>query len=83
MRKKTVLITGGAGFIGSHMCEKLLRNNYAVICLDNLVTGCLENIKSLLKDKNFRFEKRNVSNYIDIPGKVNYVLPKPTSVKKK
>lgn len=74
MRKKTVLITGGAGFIGSHMCEKLLNNNYSVICLDNFVTGSPENIKALFKYKDFRFEKRNVSNYIDIPGKVDYVL---------
>jgi len=74
MPKKTVLITGGAGFIGSHMCEKMLINNYAVICLDNLITGSLENIKLLLKHKNFRFERRNVSNYLDIPGKIDYVL---------
>jgi len=74
MRKKTVLITGGAGFIGSHMCEKLLNNNYVVICLDNLVTGSVENIKGLLKFKYFRFDKRNVSNYINIPGKLDYVL---------
>lgn len=74
MRKKTVLITGGAGFIGSHMCEKLLDNNYAVICLDNFATGSLGNIKQLFKHKNFRFDKRNVSNYIDIPGKIDYVL---------
>ncbi len=74
MRKKTVLITGGAGFIGSHMCEKLLNNNYAVICLDNFATGSTENIKVLLKHKNFRFDKRDVSNYIDIPGRIDYVL---------
>jgi len=74
MRKKTVLITGGAGFIGSNMCEKLLNNGYAVICLDNFVTGSAENIKGLFKNNDFRFEKRNVSNYIDIPGKIDYVL---------
>ncbi|MFA6129826.1 MAG: UDP-glucuronic acid decarboxylase family protein [Candidatus Omnitrophota bacterium] len=74
MRKKTVLITGGAGFIGSHMCEKLLCNNYAVICLDNFITGSPENIKALFKHKNFRFERRNVSDYIDIAGKLDYVL---------
>ena len=74
MRKKTVLITGGAGFIGSHMCEKLLNIDYSVICLDNFVTGSPDNIKGLFKRKDFNFEKRNVSNYIDIPGKVDYVL---------
>jgi len=74
MRKKTAVITGGAGFIGSHLCEKLLKNNYAVICLDNFITGNLENIKPLVKDKNFRFDVHNVSQYIDIHGKVDYVL---------
>jgi len=74
MRKKTVLITGGAGFIGSHMCEKLLNNNYAVICLDNFITGTKDNIKELFSYKDFRFEKHNVSNYIDIPGRLDYVL---------
>jgi len=74
MRKKTVLITGGAGFIGSHMCEKLLFNGYSVICLDNFVTGSLQNIKSLFKQKDFCFIEYNVSNYIDIPGRIDYVL---------
>jgi len=74
MRKKTVLITGGAGFIGSHMCEKLLNNDYAVICLDNFITGTKDNIKELFSYKDFRFEKHNVSNYIDIPGRIDYVL---------
>lgn len=74
MRKKTVLITGGAGFIGSHMCEKLLADNYAVICLDNFATGSPDNIKGLLKRKDFRFEKHNVCDYIDIPGRIDYVL---------
>ena len=73
-RKKRVLITGGAGFIGSHLCEKLLHENYSVICLDNFITGNLENIKPFLKDKNFRLEICNVSNYIDIPDKIDYVL---------
>ncbi len=74
MRKKMVLITGGAGFIGSHLCGKLLGSNYSVICLDNFITGNLENIKPFLKDRDFRLEKCNVSNYIDIPGKIDYVL---------
>ncbi len=72
--KGRVLITGGAGFIGSHLCEKLLCENYSVICLDNFITGCLGNIKSFLNNKNFRLEVCNVSNYIDIPGKIDYVL---------
>ena len=74
MRKKTVVITGGAGFIGSHLCDKLIQKDYKVICLDNLITGRIENIKHLLKDNNFRFKKFNVTKYIAIKGKVGYVL---------
>jgi dTDP-glucose 4,6-dehydratase len=74
MAKQTVLITGGAGFIGSHLCLKLLASNYKVICLDNFITGSRNNLKTVLQDKNFRIKVCNVSNYIDIPGKLDYVL---------
>ncbi len=74
MLKQTVLITGGAGFIGSHLCQKLLSNNYKVICLDNFITGSRNNLKPFFEDKNFRLEACNVSNYIDIPDKIDYVL---------
>ncbi len=74
MLKKTVLITGGAGFIGCHLCQKLLTHDYKVVCLDNFITGNLENVKPLLKDKNFRLIVHNVSNYIDIQDKIDYVL---------
>jgi len=73
-RKKTVLITGGAGFIGSHLCERLLFKNYSIICLDNFFSGNLDNIKCLLKDKYFRLKVHNVSNYINVAGKIDYVL---------
>ncbi|MDD4979684.1 MAG: SDR family oxidoreductase [Candidatus Omnitrophica bacterium] len=74
MHKKTVVITGGAGFIGSHLCDKLIKEDYKVICLDNLITGKTENIRHLTKDRNFRFIRYNVTGYIDIAGKVDYVL---------
>jgi len=74
MDKKIVLITGGAGFIGSHLCERLLKEGFKVICMDNLITGNLENIKPLLKDKNFLFIKHDVTKYIEIKGKIDYVL---------
>ncbi|MCX5669098.1 MAG: SDR family oxidoreductase [Candidatus Omnitrophica bacterium] len=74
MPKQTVLITGGAGFIGSHLCLKLLSSNYKVICLDNFITGSRDNLKTFIRNKNFRLEVCNVSNYIDIPGKIDYVL---------
>ncbi len=71
---KIVLITGGAGFIGSHLCELFLEKGYRVICLDNLITGKLSNISHLLKVKDFKFIKHNVSEYIDIKSPVHYVL---------
>ena len=74
MPKQTVLITGGAGFIGSHLCQKLLASGYKVICLDNFITGSRNNLSTFAKDKNFHLEVCNVSNYIDIPGKLDYVL---------
>ena len=74
MRKNKILITGGAGFIGSHLCQRLLNENYFVICLDNFITGNLANIKPFLKNRNFRLENKNVSNYIDVPGKLDYIL---------
>ncbi|MCK9571676.1 MAG: SDR family oxidoreductase [Candidatus Omnitrophica bacterium] len=74
MFKKTVLITGGAGFIGSHLSQKLLGLKYQVICVDNFITGNLDNIKPLLKDNNFRLVVHNVSNPIEVAGKVDFVL---------
>ncbi|MFA4984247.1 MAG: UDP-glucuronic acid decarboxylase family protein [Candidatus Omnitrophota bacterium] len=74
MSKKTAVITGGAGFIGSHLCERLIREGLRVICLDNLKTGALGNISSLFKDRNFSYRKHDVSEYISVSGKVNYVL---------
>jgi dTDP-glucose 4,6-dehydratase len=74
MAKKTVLITGGAGFIGSHLCQRLLTANYRVICLDNFITGNPSNLDQFSKDQNFSLEICNVSEYINIPGKLDYVL---------
>lgn len=69
-----VLITGGAGFIGSHLCDLLLEKGHSVICLDNLVTGSKENIKHNLKNKKFKFIKHNISRPIKISGKIDFVL---------
>ncbi len=74
MPKKTAFITGGAGFLGSHLCDKLIEEGFKVICMDNLITGTPGNISHLLKDKNFAFIKHNVTKYINIKGKVDYVL---------
>lgn len=73
-KKQIVLITGGAGFIGSHLCDRLIAEGFKIICMDNLITGKIENVQHLLKNKHFTFIKHNVSQYIRLSGKINYVL---------
>ena len=67
------LVTGGAGFIGSHLCDYLLNKNHQVICMDNLVTGSLANIKHIKNDR-FNFIEHNVTKFIDIDGPLDYIL---------
>ncbi|MGB2598962.1 MAG: UDP-glucuronic acid decarboxylase family protein [Candidatus Omnitrophota bacterium] len=69
-----ILLTGGAGFLGSHLAEKLLERGDEVICMDNLITGNLKNIEHLAGNKNFEFIKHDVSKYIDAKGKIDYVM---------
>ena len=69
-----VLVTGGAGFIGSHLTDRLLGAGHSVVVVDNLVTGSLENIAHLAGRDDFRFIKHDVSNFIFVPGEVNAVL---------
>ena len=71
---KKVLVTGGAGFIGSHLCEFLLNKGYRVIAMDNLVTGNLKNIESLSSNKNFAFINHDVSRHIVVNEKLDFVL---------
>src|SRR3989338_10814190 len=71
---KTVLITGGAGFLGSHLCDLMLSKGFRVICMDNFVTGNRENIKHLMNKKNFTFIEHNVTNHIDIKEDIDYIL---------
>lgn len=68
-----VLITGGAGFIGSHLADRFLQEDYEVTCMDNLITGDIENI-SHIRDKRFSFIHYDVTNYIYLEGKVGYIL---------
>jgi len=70
---KTSVVTGGAGFLGSHLCERLLAEGHRVICLDNLITGSLTNIEHLFANKNFTFFHYDVTNFIHVPGEVHYV----------
>jgi len=74
MPKPTVVITGGAGFIGSHLCDRFIGLGHKVVCLDNFITGNPDNIRHLLKHRNFRFIKQDVSRGVSIKGKVDFVL---------
>ncbi len=69
-----LLITGGAGFIGSHLCERFLKEGHSVTAIDNLLTGRLSNIEPLFKNPNFTFIKQDVTNFIHVPGKVDAIL---------
>ena len=68
------VVTGGAGFLGSHLCEKLLGAGHAVVCVDNLITGKRENIAHLLGRTDFEFVLHDVSKPIEIEGAVEFVL---------
>lgn len=70
---KRVLITGGAGFIGSHLCELFLKRGYEVICVDNLISGNMDNIAHLFGER-FTFLRYDITNPIWIPGRVDYIL---------
>src|SRR3990172_1915684 len=70
---KISVVTGGAGFLGSHLCDRLLNEGHRVVCLDNLVTGLLGNIEHLFSRKEFSFIQYDVTNFIHVPGDVHYV----------
>ncbi|MBI5324333.1 MAG: SDR family oxidoreductase [Ignavibacteriae bacterium] len=69
-----VLITGGAGFLGSHLCDRFLAEGDKVICIDNFITGSPDNIAHMIGNKNFKFIQHDVTNYIYVDGKVDYIL---------
>jgi len=69
-----VVVTGGAGFLGSHLCDKLLYEGHQVICIDNLITGHIKNIEHHDSNENFKFIKQDVTEYIYISGPVDYVF---------
>ncbi|HEY4935656.1 MAG TPA: UDP-glucuronic acid decarboxylase family protein [Puia sp.] len=74
MSKKRVLITGAAGFLGSHLCDRFIKEGYHVIGMDNLITGDLQNIQQLFKLEQFEFYHQDISKYIHVPGPVHYIL---------
>ena len=71
---KTVLITGAAGFLGSHLCDRFIKEGFRVIGMDNLITGDIRNIEHLFKNKDFEFYNHDVTKFIHVPGKLDYIL---------
>lgn len=71
---KRVLITGAAGFLGSHLCERFLKEGMYVIAMDNLITGDLRNIEHLMPNPNFEFNHHDVTKFVHIPGDLDYIL---------
>jgi dTDP-glucose 4,6-dehydratase len=74
MAKKRVLITGAAGFLGSHLCDRFIKEGYYVIGMDNLITGDLSNIEHLFPLQDFEFSHHDVSKFVHVPGELDYIL---------
>jgi dTDP-glucose 4,6-dehydratase len=74
MSNKRVLITGAAGFLGSHLCDRFINDGYDVVGMDNLITGDLRNIEHLMKLKEFEFYHHDVSKFVHVPGNIDYIL---------
>ena len=72
--KKRILITGAAGFLGSHLCEKFISEDFDVIAMDNLITGDLKNIEHLFKLENFEFYHHDITKFVHVPGTLDYIL---------
>ena len=71
---KRILITGGAGFLGSHLCDRFIKEGFDVVAMDNLITGDLKNIEHLFKLKQFEFYHHDVTKFIHVPGELDYIL---------
>ncbi|HVI43382.1 MAG TPA: UDP-glucuronic acid decarboxylase family protein [Chitinophaga sp.] len=74
MEKKRILIAGGAGFLGSHLCDRFIKEGYHVIAMDNLLTGNLKNIEHLFPLPEFEYYNHDVTKFIHVPGKLDYIL---------
>jgi dTDP-glucose 4,6-dehydratase len=72
--KPRSLVTGGAGFLGSHLCDRLLREGHEVLCVDNLITGDVDNVAHLFGNEAFRFIKHDVTEYVYVAGRLDYIL---------
>lgn len=73
-KKERVLITGGAGFLGSHLCDRFIKEGFHVIAMDNLITGDIRNIEHLFKHPDFEFFHHDVSTFVHVPGELHYIL---------
>lgn len=71
---KRILITGGAGFLGSHLCDRFIKEGFRVVAMDNLITGSLKNIEHLFSLENFEFFHNDVTKFVHIPGPLEYIL---------
>ena len=71
---KRVLITGAAGFLGSHLCDRFIKEGFHVIGMDNLITGSLSNIEHLFKLEHFEFHHHDVTTFVHVPGELDYIL---------
>ncbi len=74
MAKDRILITGAAGFLGSHLCDRFLQEGFQVVAMDNLITGDLRNIEHLFKSADFEFYHHDVSSFVHVPGELRYIL---------
>jgi dTDP-glucose 4,6-dehydratase len=74
MSNKRVLVTGAAGFLGSHLCDRFIKEGYRVVGMDNLITGDLKNIEHLFKLEQFEFYHHDISKFIHVPGPIDYIL---------
>ena len=71
---KKILVTGGAGFLGSHLCDRFVEEGYSVVGMDNLITGDLKNIEHLFKKAEFEFYHHDVTKFVHVPGPVDYIM---------
>jgi len=74
MERKRILITGGAGFLGSHLCDRFIAEGYQVIAMDNLITGSIRNVEHLFQEPHFEFHHHDVSKFVHVPGKLEAIL---------
>jgi dTDP-glucose 4,6-dehydratase len=73
-KRKRILITGGAGFLGSHLCDRFIKEGFHVIAMDNLITGSIKNIEHLFRLENFEYYNCDVSKFVHVPGELHYIL---------